>query len=145
MDKVLIHHGIDGQKWGKRNGPPYPLSRKEKRRIKRSQKKLSRDYKFRIRKKNAKVFREMNKDKKLHDLKTISKVELIYYKNYAYRYYDDGYRFISTDPYFNQIFKQSVKSNVDYRKYGEKVIDQLLGKYTNSKNKEKILNRYLHM
>ena len=22
----LAHHGIKGQKWGKRNGPPYPLS-----------------------------------------------------------------------------------------------------------------------
>ncbi len=22
---VLIHHGIKGQKWGKQNGPPYPL------------------------------------------------------------------------------------------------------------------------
>lgn len=22
----LIHHGINGQKWGKRNGPPYPLA-----------------------------------------------------------------------------------------------------------------------
>ena len=21
----LVHHGIAGQKWGKRNGPPYPL------------------------------------------------------------------------------------------------------------------------
>lgn len=25
----LSHHGIDGMKWGKRNGPPYPLSRVE--------------------------------------------------------------------------------------------------------------------
>lgn len=24
----LEHHGIDGQKWGKRNGPPYPLDYK---------------------------------------------------------------------------------------------------------------------
>ena len=23
--KYLVHHGIAGQKWGKRNGPPYPL------------------------------------------------------------------------------------------------------------------------
>ena len=24
-DLVLIHHGIEGQHWGKKNGPPYPL------------------------------------------------------------------------------------------------------------------------
>ena len=24
----LCHHGIKGQKWGKRNGPPYPLDAK---------------------------------------------------------------------------------------------------------------------
>lgn len=26
----LYHHGIEGQRWGKRNGPPYPLSYKSK-------------------------------------------------------------------------------------------------------------------
>lgn len=26
----LYHHGVKGQSWGKRNGPPYPLSRQEK-------------------------------------------------------------------------------------------------------------------
>lgn len=33
----ISHHGIDGQKWGVRNGPPYPLdkSRKEQRKKKR--------------------------------------------------------------------------------------------------------------
>lgn len=24
----LFHHGVEGQKWGVRNGPPYPLERK---------------------------------------------------------------------------------------------------------------------
>lgn len=27
---VLIHYGIEGQKWGRRHGPPYPLSRQQK-------------------------------------------------------------------------------------------------------------------
>lgn len=27
-EDTLAHHGIDGQMWGHRNGPPYPLSRK---------------------------------------------------------------------------------------------------------------------
>lgn len=26
-DEILEHHGIKGQKWGVRNGPPYPLKR----------------------------------------------------------------------------------------------------------------------
>lgn len=25
QDLYLIHHGVEGQHWGKRNGPPYPL------------------------------------------------------------------------------------------------------------------------
>ena len=24
-EDALSHHGIEGQKWGVRNGPPYPL------------------------------------------------------------------------------------------------------------------------
>lgn len=28
VDDYLMHHGIEGQKWGVRHGPPYPLDRK---------------------------------------------------------------------------------------------------------------------
>lgn len=29
MNNYLVHHGILGQKWGKKNGPPYPLDYKD--------------------------------------------------------------------------------------------------------------------
>lgn len=47
----LYHHGIIGQKWGVRNGPPYPLSESLSRRVgrKRAQKRI--DY---LEKKNTK-------------------------------------------------------------------------------------------
>lgn len=32
----LYHHGISGQKWGQRNGPPYPLSRAKSKKVKES-------------------------------------------------------------------------------------------------------------
>lgn len=45
-ENSLMHHGIEGQKWGERNGPPYPLnpskrSWREKRAAKRREKILS--------------------------------------------------------------------------------------------------------
>lgn len=35
-DYDLYHHGISGQKWGQRNGPPYPLSRAKSKKVKES-------------------------------------------------------------------------------------------------------------
>lgn len=41
MNNYFHHHGMDGQKWGKRNGPPYPLNRDSMGRIiKKKQKKI---------------------------------------------------------------------------------------------------------
>ena len=45
----LAHYGVDGQKWGVRNGPPYPISRSsngdKKNRIKNTAKKLYESHK----------------------------------------------------------------------------------------------------
>lgn len=35
VDEILCHHGIDGQKWGVRHGPPYPLKRSLSQRIRK--------------------------------------------------------------------------------------------------------------
>lgn len=37
-NESLTHYGIDGQKWGVRHGPPYPLSRKKTREMKKEEK-----------------------------------------------------------------------------------------------------------
>lgn len=36
VDDVLEHHGIEGQKWGIKHGPPYPLDKKTSKSIKNS-------------------------------------------------------------------------------------------------------------
>lgn len=38
----LSHHGIKGQKWGKKNGPPYPLDSKTAERVKSKAKVIKR-------------------------------------------------------------------------------------------------------
>lgn len=41
MNNELYHHGVSGMKWGKRNGPPYPLNAEGKADL-RAQKKAAR-------------------------------------------------------------------------------------------------------
>lgn len=36
MDDIIEHHGIKGQRWGVRNGPPYPLDKSTSSRVKKS-------------------------------------------------------------------------------------------------------------
>ena len=40
LSEILEHHGIDGQKWGVRNGPPYPLERKKTHLLNKSKAKI---------------------------------------------------------------------------------------------------------
>ena len=65
-DVYLSHHGIDGQRWGVRNGPPYPLSRSERKAI-RAEKK---------RNKNVEIGKERleNRIKRANDLEDIDRL-----------------------------------------------------------------------
>lgn len=38
-EDYLFHHGIKGQKWGKQNGPPYPLSKEKHNKVVKKSKK----------------------------------------------------------------------------------------------------------
>lgn len=40
VENELYHHGRKGQKWGKRNGPPYPLDKEGKKKFKQNRKEL---------------------------------------------------------------------------------------------------------
>lgn len=89
IDSVLYHHGIEGQKWGERNGPPYPLDKarskqitkikKEKmKNINRQEQKAKIDMKSqKLREKNVKIkgewSSERNKKNKLN--KKIQKLD----------------------------------------------------------------------
>lgn len=42
-DDYLAHHGVEGQKWGVRNGPPYPLSGDAKKEAKKAYKQAKKD------------------------------------------------------------------------------------------------------
>ena len=64
----LMHHGVDGQKWGVKHGPPYPLdsSKSTGSRLKTKKKKLdfkksSKDFEKRFKKEKEKIIEERSK------------------------------------------------------------------------------------
>ena len=107
-DDSLEHHGIDGQKWGVRNGPPYPLaagdhSAAEKRAMKKDQKnayKITKKTYYRTGSNYA-----VSKNKKLN------------------RKFED---------IFSEFEKQN-SSMDDLRKYFPQIASEVLGEYSNKK------------
>lgn len=68
---VLVHHGVEGQKWGVRNGPPYPIvSDRQKKKISKVDSKWLSKNKKRITKYVEKNSRKtINKNTKVIDKK----------------------------------------------------------------------------
>lgn len=73
----LMHHGVKGQKWGEKNGPPYPLSDKVKSIAYRGGYDAEGNKKYKIDKKDVKEARNIV-DK---NLKYMSNKDLNEYKN----------------------------------------------------------------
>ena len=73
MNNELYHHGVSGMKWGKRNGPPYPLNAEGKADL-RAQKKAARaenkELASQVKKsqvyKNNKMMNQMRAKKRVH-------------------------------------------------------------------------------
>lgn len=70
MTDELLHFGIPGQRWGKQNGPPYPLSRAEHRAVVRSAKaRKRRGLSYESAKRNARKLTDDDLDLALDRLK----------------------------------------------------------------------------
>lgn len=76
-DLELYHHGIAGQRWGKRNGPPYPLnsSTKSSSELKAKTKKTLSGMSERVEKKKTEMSK-VHHERKRETIKSISDVEL---------------------------------------------------------------------
>lgn len=146
----LQHHGILGQKWGKKNGPPYPLSRTgdwsaaERRSQKKNYKALNRE--ARRHRHNASVPDSLKKnienrisDRAKQNVDTLNEA---FSKNISKskNYYDlkDNVRiYLSDSGLRNKDYKDVLNAYVNYNNELKKAINEEIGKYAN-----KPLHRY---
>ena len=80
MNNELYHHGVDGQKWGVKHGPPYPLdrsaSRQEAKKRKARRKNMIKINKKRKKSKKAAEKRDLSYEKSKKPAKQMTNKEL---------------------------------------------------------------------
>lgn len=67
-NNILVHHGVEGQKWGQQNGPPYPLDPNKdysKRELKAYKRQLRKEYRKEVkrRKKYIKKYKKEEEER----------------------------------------------------------------------------------
>lgn len=85
VDDVLCHHGIDGQKWGVRHGPPYPLKKSLSKRIRRRSDKQKRYGQYTIRKEQRVQTLSVNpkrQHEKAYTFAAVTPRDRIFYKTF---------------------------------------------------------------
>lgn len=85
-DSFLSHHGIKGQRWGVRNGPPYPLSDKVAKRVRKEVQKIENKKYYNDREKawrDSSILRDVRADEGV--LKATRRISDLQ-KNYLHKY-----------------------------------------------------------
>lgn len=140
----LYHHGILGQKWGKKNGPPYPLSRTgdwsaaERRSQKKNYKVLNRE--ARRHRHNVSVPDSLKKniENRISDRakQNVEQLDETFIKNIpsSSDYYDlkDNVRnYLLDSGLSKQDYKDVLDAYVNYNNELKKAINEEIGKYAN--------------
>lgn len=113
-DESLSHHGIEGQKWGVRNGPPYPLETK--------------DYSPAEKKALKKEGKETYKLIKKYNKRSKNSYKLVYAKNPKKNIQDKTLNTIDAD--LDKLLDLYRKDNqYELEGYFNKLSEDILGKY----------------
>jgi hypothetical protein len=116
-DNALMHHGILKQKWGQRNGPPYPLNRSDysaaEKKAMRTQKKLE--------KKTAKAEKTQQKADRLKEASQKTREEL-----------EKEILDIELMNKYNRVMNESVRLSKEYKELTKKGDKALKNSTTNA-------------
>ena len=110
-EHYLAHHGILGQKWGERNGPPYPLDEKDYSREEREQRKRAKDIKRYY--KNKSYSNTKNTNKNIEAIYNSNKVLEANSKLKEVTKYSDEYM-NNEDKYINKAVNNIIKDKTEW-------------------------------